>query len=205
MKKWLLIVLLFITLIIVVLFFFGKSILLSFSGIKNPVIESVETIKSTDVIQAKYDWLAGSISKSGFNKLQEQLGVPGIIVFDKNGHALLSNRGEGCQITARSKLKELGLNTKIDSSRATKGFRLFDDLLSNTEVINKGNQSNIEQYKYIVVYTWAKYLPKQSKDMINAVYDGLKDNKDMVLVISLNLDYLNTWENGNIGDKIKFD
>lgn len=109
MKKKILIIIVSITLMgIVYLAIDWKSLLLNMAGFQHPKIENTQTVKSWSGLKTQHDLLLVASTKVNFNYLQENIGVPGIMVFDKNGVLIISNRGEGCQITARNKLKDLG-------------------------------------------------------------------------------------------------
>ncbi|MEX0966590.1 MAG: hypothetical protein WD077_05095 [Bacteroidia bacterium] len=126
-------------------------------------------------------------------------------MFDKDGVPIISNRGEGCQITARNKLKDLGIVEFQIPDGTNPGVSSLDSLFARVSNINKSALHNEIGYDYTVVYTWAKYLPEHSIEMMEAVNEGLRENKANVLLISLNLDFIDTWTNGKVGDKIELD
>ncbi|PKL80971.1 MAG: hypothetical protein CVV25_01965 [Ignavibacteriae bacterium HGW-Ignavibacteriae-4] len=206
MKKKIIIISISIALMaIVYLAINWKSLLLNMAGFQQPKIENTETIKSWDGLKTKQDMLLVASTKANFNYLQENIGVPGIMVFNKEGYLIISNRGEGCQITARDKLKDLGKKEFSKSNSKDIGFSNINDFLDRVSNINKAELKNEIGYDYTVVYTWAKYLPEKSIEMMEAVNSGLKRNKAKVLLLSLNLDYIDKWTSGQVGDKIDLD
>jgi|GEM_PF-6557793 len=201
----------FIAITILVLFVIGylvinwKSMLLGLAGFNNPKIENAQTVKSWNGLNTEHALLVVASTKINFSYLQENIGVPGIIVFDKEGVPIISSRGDGCQITARNKLKDLGSKEFERANEISGKFLRFDSLFDKFSVIDKSVGHNKIDYDYTVVYTWAKYLPKHSRDMMEAVNQGLADNKAKVLLISLNLDYMDMWTSGTVGDEIDID
>lgn len=202
-------ILLFFVIGIIYLIFNWKPILLGLSGFQSPLIENEETVSAW--IEDKSDgdeWVAIANSKESYNVLQTDFGMPGIMIFDKRGKSIVSSVGEGCQVIAREKLKTLKPNDQIEAQYSTNSIRYLNDLKKYLELLQhnwKDENAAIAEADYVAVYTWAKCFPNRSEEMIAAVKEGLKESDAKILVISVNLDLIDSWMEGDVGDKIEFE
>src|SRR5690606_10993437 len=115
-------------------YFFVMPLVLRFWGLNPPEIETTETV--TNFLQkngAQYDVLAVPRDMKDFKMLNNNMGVPGVICFNKQMQPIKSSHGEGCPTTARKFAGNLdATNYPVDSTN-----------LSNTNLSDFINAVNI--------------------------------------------------------------
>lgn len=194
-RKLLVTLTVFIVMVVIVINW--KSILLYAAGVKKPKIESVDDIIRYASEVEQTDYVAISSSKENFIFLQSDFGVPGLIVFNEYHYPIKSSHGTNCPDVARQFLAKLNDGSTFPADYSNLSIKNIDEVLSKITIV-KGDSlqlvSLIESgaYHYIVFYSWAKYMPRQSRKMMRGIQEfQLSGNK--ILFISLNLDYSSKW------------
>lgn len=181
----------------IIVYAYRMPILFKIGGLEQPRVETTGSIK--DFLagnSARYHVLAVAKDSVSFRMLSKNIGIPGVIFFNKNRQPIKCSEGIGCPKVARRFASELNSNAifNIDTSGLT--VSQLSEVLDACNVLEGEEllaEDVIKKYDYIVVYGWCKYLPGQSATMAG-VGKELLGNKDVsVLVISVNLDFVNTW------------
>jgi hypothetical protein len=207
MKKKILLSLVVLFIIgLVYLIFNWKPILIRFSGFRQPTIESIETVAGwIDTKASDYELVAVTNSKESFRQMQSDFGIPGIVIFDRNGFPVISSHGEGCQVVARNKLKTIKATDTLEPQFRAISIKHLDDVKQRLKLIHGDWEEVSEKLKgadFIAVYTWAKMFPDRSREMMQAVKEGLQNSNAKIYVISTNLDFMDSWMDGVAGDKV---
>jgi hypothetical protein len=197
MKRRTLIILATIAIVVTILVVFWKPILLEISGYTPPKAETPEDIAS--YAKGKdYEVLAISNSEESFNLLNQDFGVPGVIFFNNKLQPIESSKGVGCPKEAKSFIDEISSGKEFGLDTTSFHFKSFNELLGRMKVIEGDSLLLSKQlaegdFDYVIVYTWAKILKKQSQAMMKIGTDALKKKGLKILVLSLNLDFSTLW------------
>lgn len=198
MKKKSLFILIPIVLVIAFLILTSKPVRLLMGGFKEPEVEKVENIQAFAQAYRK-DILAVCNSKNSFQTLQKDLeGFPSIFYFDKNLNLIKSSSGTGCPKTGKAFFTQLDKNKAYE--KEPNNVVSLTKILSEIIII-QGDSSELsnklknKDFDFIILYTWAKMLPKQSKQMMEVGNEAANNTKSKTVVISLNLDYSILWMN----------
>jgi len=164
-----------------------KIILLYTFGFRTPKLESNESVKKfyydNNDINGELFSYKDSASFKGLNKL----GIPAVLIFDKNKQLICSGKGEGCVNKAKDFIKTLNAQKTYAVDRAF-GDSIYNYIRSSIMPIGNNSETNPSpDYNFVVVYAWAKFLPSHSKRFFEI-------NKDVprglnVKIISINLDF----------------
>lgn len=202
-RKLLVTLTVFVVMVIVIINW--KSILLYAAGVKKPKIESTDEIIGYASKLEQTEFVAISSSKDNFIFLQSNFGVPGLIVFNDHHYPIKSSHGTNCPDVARQFLTKLNDGTTFPADYSNLSVKKIEDILSKVTII-KGDSLQLDSlissgaYRYIVIYSWAKYMPRQSRKMIRGVQEFQLSGNN-ILFISLNLDYSSKWAKN---EKISF-
>jgi hypothetical protein len=179
------------------------------SGLTQPRVENRETV--AEWLHENGDTtsiLLTAKSKEAYNELNANFGLPVVIVFNKQGRPIISSKGDGCQVVARSKISGLEAGKEYEIAKEGLAINSLEELMSYFDVGDEEAlriRERIEASDFIAFYSWAKFFPTNSKDMIEAVRDGLKQTDAEVLVLSANLDFIDRWADEQLGEKILMD
>jgi len=161
---------------------------------KSPKKENAISIKNycsrNDV---KYDLLFCAKSESDYKAfLKMYNAIPTTLIYNHAGDLVSVNSGSDCPWQTLQKFKELNDSNKT-AVTIIKGNNI-SGILSHLHCID-GNSTSLANYDYdyLFVYTWAKFIPKLSKDMFAASKDVKSNAHFRVKVISVNLDLQDTW------------
>lgn len=193
MKKKVIIISAILLLLAVGVYAFWKPILYSLGGLKQPELETVQSISNyAKENKVRYNVLATPTDTVAFNRLNKNLGMPGVIFFNSAHLPLKSSKGTGCPKEAHRFINSMTATHKVDSSQLS--ITDYKDYLPMLEVIDGDKKALADSnYDYIIVYTWAKYLPKQSLAMAKVGTEAAAMKDKNILVISVNLDFTDNW------------
>jgi len=160
----------------------------------------IETIQSLNTFVKQNDCISKSVvivpkSFDSYLALQNYFGVGSAYIFDQNFHVIdnnITSENGSCFADLSKNICEGNFRKNKDFIEKSKGREklLFDNTI---EINNK--PLNYDGYDYVIVYSWAKFLPP-SYDKQLLSFTNCVDSKK-VLIISLNLDILNTWNISN--------
>lgn len=191
MKNKIKYLILIITLLLICFFLYKKWQKESF-GLHNPKLETQISIKSyLDSTNTKVDYVIIPKNYESFTQIKSDFDVTSIYIFNKNKIAIESNitNDNGSCFSDISKNICNDFKNVNPSFHNKKDKILLDLLLRNTiEISNK--KIILEKYDYIIVYSWSKFLTASSSKETLSFLNCKKDN---TLIISLNLDYVNSW------------
>lgn len=134
---------------------------------------------------------------NSFLNLQNSFGAGSIYVFNKKREVIDNNiisENGSCLSDISLNICENNLNHNSEFKEKIKDR--FNLLISNTKNLNN-QKIKYETYDYLVLYSWAKYLPP-TYDIKTLEFLKCKNSK--MLIISLNMDLLDEW---NIPREIK--
>lgn len=148
--------------------------------------------------QAKYQLLAISNSEESFFFLNENVGNPGVVFFNKTLQPILSSHEVGCPKVARSFVADLDKNKTYPEDAKSLSFHSLDSLISKIKIISGDSIAfkqalSAKDFDYVAVYGWSKMLPDQSATMMQIGDEATVNKKAKILIISLNLDYSKEW------------
>jgi len=155
--------------------------------VKNPRLQQHQTIKRFSAKHNDpYDKLVVPKSKQDFAKILNRYpGFPTVLIYDKNFNVLENAQGEACH-------KRL-INFFSDSLMF-KYKKVYDTSYSfiNEKVLVVDSTQNEEKYDYTIIYSWAIWTPRLSKDLFKRLDEIKKENKFKICFVSLNKD----WQKG---------
>lgn len=199
MKKWIITTLIIFGVTVAAVAVFWKPLLLKIGGFKTPEVETVASIASYGKEHnLKYDLLAVPKDSMAFKTLNKNFGIPGVIFYNKDLLPVKSSQGTGCPKTAHAFISDINNDTEhtVDSTGLT--LTKLYAILNELNIVNGAKEAILQQiaasdFDYVVVYSWAKYLPKQSMQMAELGTEAKGIDKKNILVLSLNMDFVNTW------------
>ena len=171
-----------------------KPVLKMSGNYKSPKKENPISIKNycsrNDV---KYDLMFCAKSESDYKAfLKMYNAIPTTLIYNRAGDLVSVNSGSDCPWQTLQKFKELN-----DSNKATVVIikdRNISGILSHLHCIDGDSTSlSNNDYDYLFVYTWAKFIPKLSKGMFAASKDVKSNAHFRVKVIAVDLDLQDTW------------
>lgn len=209
MKKRTLIILSPVLLLIIAGVLFRKPILLKIGGFKQPQIETVADIeqysKEHNIV---CNALATPTDSIAFKQLNKNLHIPGVIFFNKASLPVKSSNGTGCPKVAKSFISNIKEHdvTEIDTSNLT--MSQLSEYIAQLNILGNNKEELLQQiadnnFDYVVLYTWAKYLPKQSLNMAELGKEAADVTKK-ILVISVNMDFVTNWYKKDAAPKFEF-
>jgi hypothetical protein len=189
--------------------FYWKNIALYIFGFRTPKVESKESILKYSNEKENVDYVAIASSIEDFNFLHNDFQVPGVIIFNKDMLPIKSSVGTQCPDIARDFIKGLRSDSNYKSDRTNLSLQTFPELISKLSFI-KGDSSYLMQQVYnkkinfIIVYSWAKHLPRQSQKMMDVIrkYELAKNG---MAVLSINLDFNDRWISKDSLDDMKIE
>jgi len=163
--------------------------------IKKPRHESINSIKrglatSDSVGDALF------VAKSFDNlKLAYKVNkyIPAIHIYDKRGRVLKKLEGNSCPKVASASIEYVDTSSSLVFLEDAGFETLFSNLKQISGQEYSLNRTNLENYDYIIVYFWARYIPKRSKKAIQSIALAMKETKSKFLVLSVNYDYQDFW------------
>ena len=192
MKKSHQYILLFIFIVIASTFFY-KWKQLQFLGLKEPKIETVESIIS----YAKQNNIYGEIlitkNEETFPILKKYFDFGYIYVLDKNFNLIdcnLESYGGRCFQDIQSDIcKNVKIATRKFDKKIT-GKLIMDTLLKNSKCITRKDSLSFKNYDRIYLYTWVKYSKSSIDESSIAFMKCLKkqgDSKSLILTINTDI------------------
>jgi hypothetical protein len=183
---------------IITLAFTWKQLILELGGYETPQLETAASFSLfAESNGGTAHFMAVAADKMDYKYLQKGFGVPGLVVFNKQGQPVNSSASTGCPTTARHFLDTINAFDTYEVNR--KNLRLQDvgDVLQRISFV-KGDSARFaallqsDSIDYIAVYSWAKFLPAQSGYMMKGINETSGKKKN-ILVLSLNLDFPDLW------------
>jgi len=162
-------------------------ILKATGNIKNPKLENSETIKKYCAENNDpYDVLWLPSNKENFESILNRYpGIPTVLIYDRKNTLLENANGEECQKMLISFFSDsLKYKYKVVNDSSLSYLR------SRIKPIDTGNL--FENYDYVVVYSWVKYVPKITEDLFQRLSAVKATDKRKICFISLNKD----WQQG---------
>ena len=143
---------------------------------------------------AKYDLLYITKSIYSFNTIgQKYGGIPATLIFDKRGRLLSVNQGSDCPWKTLDAIKSLvdsNNNAHIIVQKQT-----LDSVLTYTQLI-AGNENTLpSNYDYTIVYIWAKYSPKLTRQLFSSINQITTNTKRNIRLLSIDNDLQASWGN----------
>lgn len=175
-----------IFLLFVFLFVESCSLLLARAGgyVKNPKLQKHQTIKRFCAKHNDpYDKLIIPKSKLDFAKILNRYpGFPTVLIYDKNFNVLENAQGEACHKR---------LISFFNDSLMFKYKKVYDTSYSfiSEKVLVIDSTNTEKKYDYIIIYSWAIWTPRLSKDLFKRLGEIKKENKFRICFVSLNKDW----------------
>lgn len=170
-----------LALLIIFGYFYGERMLIYAFGYRDIKLENQASILEFYKRETNTQNLFVLSDAEAFKKYIK-LSVPAFFIFDKDGHLVVSGKGKGCVNSAKAELDNLNCSVQLsrDSSYPP---NFYDELMSALQPIHVQDQN--KNYCFVVVYFWAKYMPKHSRRFIEIEH---KQN-DNVKIYSVNVDF----------------
>lgn len=153
----------------IIVYAYRMPILFKLGGLEQPRVETIGSVK--DFLadnSARYDVLAVAKDSTMYQVLTENIGIPGVIFFNKNRQPIKSSSGTGCPVVARRFAAKLHNATVFNIDTTNLAISRLSNVLDACNILDGGKllaEDVIENYDYIVVYGWCKFLPGQSVKM----------------------------------------
>jgi hypothetical protein len=160
--------------------------------IKNPKLEDAESIKKyCESKNDPYNLLWMPDSRIHFEEISKKFpGLPEVFIYDKNYTVLKNAHGESC-----NKLLIDFFNDSLKNEYKKINDSSYTYLKQRCRIVDSKNTP--QSFDYTVIYCWAKFTPRITKDLFNRFNTIKQSKKYNILFISLNKD----WQKGTF-DKV---
>jgi len=115
--------------------------------------------------------------------------LPAILIFNKDQVNILADRT--CPWSTIRYLDSLNSLTNDNANKKVTVRKLLAPLVPIAGVWP--DEKTLDQYDYYIFYTWAKFVPKLSKKMINDVNKFVEMKGYRVFIGAINLDLQQSW------------
>jgi hypothetical protein len=180
----------------IVLLQYGCTSILYVTGdLKKPKYEDSIAVKSFVLNEkAKYNTLFVAKDEKNMVFFTDTIvnQLPAILIFNKDQVKILADRTcPWSTIRSLDSLNDLKNDTSVTISKKVTVQKLLAPLASIAGAWP--DEKTLSQYDYFIFYTWAKFVPKLSKKMINDVNRFVEMNSNRVFIGAINLDLQQSW------------
>lgn len=127
--------------------------------------------------------------------------LPAILIFNKDQVNIFADRTcPWSTIRHLDSLNDLKNDTSITISKKVTVQKLLAPLAPIAGVWP--DEKIVSQYDYFIFYTWAKFVPRLSKKMINDVNKFAEMNSNRVFIGAINLDLQQSWIGKTAGSQL---
>ncbi len=197
MKKSLRIFIIIFIILIVFISIFNIRLRNLYMGIKNPKVQSVESIKrfvSENHVEGTVIIPYDSLS---FNYLQKYFDFGNIIVFNHEGKVVENNfisLGGHCYSEVCNNIKG-GFVFEKNNFKSLDSLNLLDSLSTYSIMLQQNRKIELKnKYDFIIVYGWVSFVKSSYIKRQLAFLDFLKNQKKYkVILVAVNTDYFDLW------------
>jgi hypothetical protein len=163
--------------------------------IKKPKYEDPVTVKSFVLNEeAKYNTLFVTKDEKNLDFFTNTIAnhLPAILIFNKDQVNIFADRScPWATIRHLDSLNDLKNDTAVMTDKKVTVQKLVAPL---TPIAGTWpDEKTLSQYDYFIFYTWAKFVPKLSKKMINDVNKFAEMNSNRIFIGAINLDLQQSW------------
>ena len=185
----------FYVVIVSVLFFTScKFVLKKYYGIRNPKVETEESLRKYLKRKGINSNNVYTVSYKDYKDIMKQIGgIPEILIFDKNGRNIIYKEEGQCNAYAFNFIEELSKDIEFkynDSLRLDDYFSKLKDFEGNPVTIKKDESADF----YLFIF-WTRYSGRLNKDHVKVWEEqAINNKKSKIKVIKVNLDMQKWWE-----------